>query len=67
MPIARAGTPDEVAESVLFLLSDASSYTTGTDAARLGWALIGPPQFTPCVLSAETYDPRAADASAVQC
>ena len=28
--IARAGTAAEVAESVLFLLSDAASYTTGT-------------------------------------
>jgi NAD(P)-dependent dehydrogenase (short-subunit alcohol dehydrogenase family) len=26
----RAGTPDEVAEAVLFLLSDKSSYSTGT-------------------------------------
>ena len=30
MPIARAGTAEEVAPSILFLLSDASSYTTGT-------------------------------------
>jgi NAD(P)-dependent dehydrogenase (short-subunit alcohol dehydrogenase family) len=30
MPIPRAGTPEEVAEAVLFLLADASSYTTGT-------------------------------------
>jgi NAD(P)-dependent dehydrogenase (short-subunit alcohol dehydrogenase family) len=30
MPIARAGTADEVAPAIMFLLSDASSYTTGT-------------------------------------
>jgi NAD(P)-dependent dehydrogenase (short-subunit alcohol dehydrogenase family) len=29
LPIPRAGTSEEVAESILFLLSDASSYTTG--------------------------------------
>ena len=30
VPVGRAGSPDEIAESILFLLSDASSYTTGT-------------------------------------
>jgi NAD(P)-dependent dehydrogenase (short-subunit alcohol dehydrogenase family) len=29
VPLARAGTPEEVAEAIVFLLSDASSYTTG--------------------------------------
>jgi NAD(P)-dependent dehydrogenase (short-subunit alcohol dehydrogenase family) len=29
MPMGRAGRPEEVAESILWLLSDASSYTTG--------------------------------------
>ena len=29
VPLGRAGTVDEVAESILFLLSDASSYTNG--------------------------------------
>jgi NAD(P)-dependent dehydrogenase (short-subunit alcohol dehydrogenase family) len=29
VPLGRIGTPNEVAESILFLLSEASSYTTG--------------------------------------
>lgn len=30
VPMGRAGTADEIAQSVVFLLSDASSYTTGS-------------------------------------
>ncbi|MCZ7660136.1 MAG: SDR family oxidoreductase [Xanthobacteraceae bacterium] len=29
VPLGRAGTAEEVAETILFLLSDAASYTTG--------------------------------------
>jgi NAD(P)-dependent dehydrogenase (short-subunit alcohol dehydrogenase family) len=31
VPIGRAGTPQDVANAVLFLSSDASSYMTGTE------------------------------------
>lgn len=36
VPMQRAGTAEEVAETVLFLLSDAASYTTGTNVRVAG-------------------------------
>jgi NAD(P)-dependent dehydrogenase (short-subunit alcohol dehydrogenase family) len=36
VPMQRAGTPEEIAETVLFLLSEASSYTTGTNIRVAG-------------------------------
>jgi NAD(P)-dependent dehydrogenase (short-subunit alcohol dehydrogenase family) len=30
VPMQRGGTPEEVAEAILWLLSDAASYTTGS-------------------------------------
>jgi 3alpha(or 20beta)-hydroxysteroid dehydrogenase len=42
LPIARIGQPEEVAEVVLFLASDASSYVTGTEVIVDGGMLAGP-------------------------
>jgi 3alpha(or 20beta)-hydroxysteroid dehydrogenase len=42
LPIARAGRPEEVAELVLFLASDASSYLTGAEIAVDGGYVAGP-------------------------
>jgi NAD(P)-dependent dehydrogenase (short-subunit alcohol dehydrogenase family) len=36
LPAGRAGTADEVAEAILFLLSDAASYITGTNVGVSG-------------------------------
>ena len=36
-PMQRAGTPEEVAEAVLFLASGAASYVTGANVAVSGW------------------------------
>ena len=42
IPMARVGTADEVAEAILWLLSDASSYVTGTTIAVTGGRAIQP-------------------------
>jgi 3alpha(or 20beta)-hydroxysteroid dehydrogenase len=41
-PIARRGTPDEVAKAVLFFASDESSYCTGASLLVDGGHLAGP-------------------------
>ena len=43
MPLRLAGQPAEVAELVLFLASDASSFTTGAEIAVDGGSMAGPP------------------------
>jgi 3alpha(or 20beta)-hydroxysteroid dehydrogenase len=42
LPLARSGRPDEVAELVLFLSSDASSYITGGEFAIDAGLIVGP-------------------------
>ncbi len=44
IPIGRAGTPEEIARGVLWLLSDAASYVTGTILEIGGRAVSGLPQ-----------------------
>ncbi len=41
IPMARAGTPDEVADAILFLLSRQSSYLTGSTLNATGGVLAG--------------------------
>jgi NAD(P)-dependent dehydrogenase (short-subunit alcohol dehydrogenase family) len=41
IPMARFGTPEEVAQSVLFLASDDSSYITGEELNIDGGVLAG--------------------------
>lgn len=40
-PLRRIGTPDDLVGAALYLLSDLSTYTTGTDIAVTGGLHIG--------------------------
>lgn len=42
LPMGRAGTPEEVAEAILWLLSDAAAYVTGTTIAVTGGRALVP-------------------------
>lgn len=44
LPIPRIGRPEEVAEMVVFLASDAASYSTGSEFMVDGGHLAGPPR-----------------------
>jgi NAD(P)-dependent dehydrogenase (short-subunit alcohol dehydrogenase family) len=41
IPLKRAGTPDEVAQTILFLASDKASYVTGQSIGVDGGRLAG--------------------------
>lgn len=48
IPLARPGTPEEVAEAALFLASDRASYITGTSLViDGGWEITGYPDLRP--------------------